>query len=175
MRGAAVVLLVLPLLAGCLAGNDDDPDVAPVVDEPVADAPKGLNLTGLAPFSLQLCDQGYRLVQTATSARTSPADRQCDFRVTKPLLDPALFDWQGQHGPGNEVSVAVNPIDPLNLAGGAKDYTVSYISDTADCGEYTVWNGHFWSKDGGRTWANDLVPGFVGDPRDSPLKGNLCN
>lgn len=175
MRGLASLLFVLPLLAGCLAGSDDDPDAPAVLDEPVADAPKGLDLAGLAPFSLQLCDQGYRLVQAAAATRTSPADRQCDFRVTKPLLDPALFDWQGQHGPGNEVSVAVNPIDPLNLAGGAKDYTVSYISDTADCGEYTVWNGHFWSKDGGRTWANDLVPGFVGDPRPSPLKGNLCN
>jgi hypothetical protein len=175
MRAAAIVLLVLPLLAGCLADDGGGPDDPPAVDAPVAGVGEGFELTTLPPFSLQLCDHGYRVVQLAAEPRVAPADRQCDFRVTKPLLDPNKFDWQGQHGPGNEVSVAVNPVDPLNLAGGAKDYTVSYISDTADCGEYTVWNGHFWSKDGGRTWANDLIPGFVGDPRESPLKGNLCN
>ena len=130
---------------------------------------------GLPPFSLQLCDQGYRVVQQAGAPSLTVSGRHCDARVTKPLDDPTRFDWQGQHGPGNEVSMAVNPADPLNLAGGAKDYTVSYISDVADCGEYTVWNGHFVSHDGGRTWSNDLVPGFVGDPRDSPLRGNLCN
>lgn len=175
MRGLAVLLLVAPLVAGCLA---DDPKEAtdPVQDNPVADVPPGTDLATLPPFSLQLCDQGYRLVQTAAAALAAPDDgRNCDFRVTKPIDDPTRFDWQGQHGPANEVSVAVNPADPLNLAGGAKDYTVSYISDTADCGEYTVWNGHFVTHDGGRTWSNDLVPGFVGDPRASPLKGNLCN
>lgn len=175
MRGLAVLLFLAPLLAGCLADDGDDPAVSPAIDQPVADVEDTFDLGTLPPFSLQLCDQGYRVAQLASEARTLPADRSCDFRVTKPLLDPTLFDWQGQHGPGNEVSVAVNPIDPLNLAGGAKDYTVSYISDVADCGEYTVWNGHFWSKDGGRTWGNDLIPGFVGDPRESPLAGNLCN
>lgn len=170
MRAAAALLLV-PLLAGCLSDDGSGPDpLQPVVGL----VPDG-NVAALPPFSLQLCDQGYRVVQPAAQPRSAPEGRLCDFRVTKPLEDATRFDWQGQHGPGNEVSVAVNPVDPLNLAGGAKDYTVSYISDTADCGEYTVWNGHFVSHDGGRTWSNDLVPGFVGDPRPSPLKGNLCN
>jgi hypothetical protein len=175
MRGAAALLIALPLLAGCLSGGGEGDAPTPVTDEPVAGVEDGFDPASLPPFSLQLCDQGYRLVQSAADARATPPGRSCDFRVTKPLLDPSLFDWQGQHGPANEVSVAVNPVDPLNVAGGAKDYTVSYISDDADCGEYTVWNGHFWSKDGGRTWANDLIPGFQGDPRASPLKGNLCN
>lgn len=172
VRGLAVLLLVASLMAGCLAdeGTDEPPQ------RPVDGLASDDELAALQPFTLQLCDHGYRTVQRASAPLAAPADgRQCDFRVTKPLEDPERFDWQGQHGPGNEVSVAVNPVDPLNLAGGAKDYTVSYISDTADCGEFTVWNGHFVSHDGGRTWANDLVPGFVGDPRASPLKGNLCN
>ncbi|MEK6975189.1 MAG: sialidase family protein [Candidatus Thermoplasmatota archaeon] len=173
MRLTPIVLVALSLLAGCFGGEDGTSD--PVQDEPVSGLSADADLTTYAPFSLQLCDQGYRLVQVAMQATAASADRSCDFRVTKPLEDPTRFDWQGQHGPGNEVSMAVDPNSPLTLAGGAKDYTVSYISDTADCGEYTVWNGHFWSHDGGRTWANDLVPGFVGDPRPSPLKGNLCN
>lgn len=167
MRFAALVALVT-LLSGC---TSTAPDAG---DTPVFEAVSGGNATA-GPWMLQLCDQGYRLVQAANMTLWQPADRTCDFRVTKPLDDPARFDWQNQHGPGNEVSLAVNPTDPLNLAGGAKDYTVSYISDVAGCGEYTVWNGHFWSLDGGRTWANDLIPGFPGDDRPSPLKGNECN
>ena len=170
MRLACAALLTLALLAGCLSGDGGDGPTTPA-----AGLVPDTDLDALPPFSLQLCDQGYRLAQPALAPRTVPAGRLCDFRVTKPLDDPARFDWQGQHGPANEVSVAVNPADPLNLAGGAKDYTVSYISDVAQCGEYTVWNGHFASHDGGRTWSNDLVPGFAGDPRPSPLAGNLCN
>ena len=173
MRLACVALLTLALLAGCFSDDGADGPV-PVSDEPVAGLGTA-DAASLAPFVLQLCDQGYRVAQAALQPRTAPDDRSCDFRVTKPLDDPSRFDWQTQHGPGNEVSMAVSPTDLRNLAGGAKDYTVSYISDVAQCGEYTVWNGHYVSHDAGRTWSNDLVPGFVGDPRESPLAGNLCN
>ncbi len=163
------LLFVVLTFAGCLQEEEASDPTPPPVPDPV------IGGDATAPWSLQLCDHGYRTVQPADAAWRVPTDRTCDFRVTKPLLDPGRFDWQTQHGPGNEVSLAVNPTDPLNLAGGAKDYTVSYISEVADCGQYTVWNGHFWSLDGGRTWGNDLIPGFKGDPRDSPLHGNECN
>jgi hypothetical protein len=174
MQRLVIVVLGVALLAGCFGGSNQgqgEPETKQTVfgveEHNYADLPK---------YLLQLCDYGYRTAHAAASGNFTPLDgRTCDFRVTKPLIDPKVFDWRNQHGPGNEVSLAVNPVNPLNLAGGAKDYTVSYISDTADCGQYTVWNGHFWSKDGGRTWANDLIPGFVGDTRPSPLKGNLCN
>lgn len=184
MQRVVAVLLLSAILAGCFGGNDgpsaSGADRAPIIHIQGGTEQDVAAAFAASPYHLQLCDYGYRAVQPASHLEAAddavaPDGRQCDFRVTKPLLDPTLFDWVHQHGPGNEVSVAVNPVNPRNVAGGAKDYTVSYISDTADCGEYTVWNGHFWSMDGGRTWTNDLVPGFVGDPRESALKGNLCN
>ncbi len=181
MRVLVVLLLLGGALAGCLGVDDVDDDQAsprPAVVSPDGSSAHG-NAKALPPWTMQLCDHGYAVVTHASTgvavSRAGPADRDCNFRVTKPLDDPSRFDWTSQHGPANEVSMAVNPTNPLNVVGGAKDYTVSYISDTADCGQYTVWNGHFWSMDGGRTWNNDLIPGFPGDPRDSPLKGNLCN
>lgn len=181
-------LLLVAALAGCLSGEEtpdgsDRPAVAGATAEgvPIFFALDGrtthVPLDELPAWSLQLCDHGYRVAAQATLPVFAPdaTDRSCDFRVTHPLVDPDAFDWVNQHGPANEVSLAVNPTDPLNLAGGGKDYTVSYISDTAGCGQYTVWNGHYWSLDAGRTWTNDLIPGFPGDPRDSPLSGNECN
>lgn len=157
-------LLVLPLLAGCFGGGDGGRDPPVASDEDLAKA---------APFSIFLCKDGYRIGANATRAGTDV----CNHRVTKPLVDAGQFDWQSQHGPGNEVSVAVNPLDPLQVAGGAKDYTVSYLPDAPapGCGQYTVWMGTFASSDGGITWTNDLMPGFPGDARPSNLKGNRCN
>ncbi len=143
--------------AGCLESTADEPTPEPV---PTA---------GAAGWNLFLCKDGVR-------AATPDDFDACNHRVTKPLLDPSTQDWTTQHGPANEVSIAVDPTNPMRLAGGGKDYTVSYLwNDTRDCGQYTVWMGTYWSTDGGLTWGNDLMPGFPNDPRDSPLKGNLCN
>lgn len=166
MRGSpavAALLFVLALLAGCLGGpGSSGPGLASDAD-----------ITAAAPFTIFLCKDGYRVGAAAT---TSGIDT-CNHRVTHPLLSNQSFDWTTQHGPANEVSVAVNPVDPLNVAGGAKDYTVSYIANAPapGCGQYTVWMGMFSSHDGGITWTNDLMPGFPGDTRPSPLAGNKCN
>ncbi|HET6405824.1 MAG TPA: sialidase family protein [Candidatus Thermoplasmatota archaeon] len=53
---------------------------------------------------------------------------------------------------GNEVTIAVNPTDPLNIVAGAKDYSPW---TAGDC----VWDGIYVTKDGGRTWINHHVPG----------------
>lgn len=53
---------------------------------------------------------------------------------------------------GNEVTIAVNPTDPLNIVAGAKDYSPW---TAGDC----VWDGVYVTKDGGRTWINHHVPG----------------
>lgn len=53
---------------------------------------------------------------------------------------------------GNEVTVAVNPLDPLNIVAGAKDYSPW---TAGDC----VWDGIYVTKDGGATWHNHHVPG----------------
>lgn len=161
-------LLLTVALVGCLGDAGDDDGGRAAGNGFVVPAREDADAAG--PFSVFLCKDGYRLPQDAIAEQ----DR-CNHRVTRPLVDPDTLDVVGQHGPANEVSIAVNPRNPLELAGGGKDYTVSYVSDVAQCGEYTVWMGTYWSTDGGLTWGNDLMPGFPGDTRDSPLKGNWCN
>ncbi len=56
----------------------------------------------------------------------------------------------------NELSLAVNPIDPLNIIATGKDYTPEHA---ADC----VWSGIYVTKDGGLTWMNANVPDSPGD------------
>lgn len=53
---------------------------------------------------------------------------------------------------GNEVTIAVNPTDPLNIVAGAKDYSPW---TAGDC----VWDGVYVTVDGGKTWTNSHVPG----------------
>ena len=160
-------LLVAPALAGCL--DSDGADQVAAGDDLVAPSSDAVAAAG--PFALLLCTDGYHL---ATTALDGTLDR-CNHRVTRPLQDGSRLDVVSQHGPANEVSIAVNPLDPLNAAGGGKDYTVSYVSDHAECGDFTVWMGTYHSQDGGLTWDNDLMPGFPGDERTSPLSGNDCN
>lgn len=52
----------------------------------------------------------------------------------------------------NELSVAVNPTNPLNIIATGKDYTPD---EAGDC----VWAGVYATLDGGLTWTNQNVPG----------------
>ncbi len=52
----------------------------------------------------------------------------------------------------NELSISVNPTDPLNIIATGKDYTPD---EAGDC----VWSGLYTTKDGGLTWKNQNVPG----------------
>lgn len=56
---------------------------------------------------------------------------------------------------GNEVTIAVNPLDPRNVVGGAKDY---YPADAGEC----VWDGVYVTHDGARTPYEDRS--FDGSP-----------
>jgi hypothetical protein len=53
---------------------------------------------------------------------------------------------------GNEVTIAVSRKDPLNVVGGAKDYT-------PDSAGQCVWDGVYATHDGGKTWDAKNVPG----------------
>jgi hypothetical protein len=66
----------------------------------------------------------------------------CNFEAT---LTPATRQ-------ANELSIAVNPLDPLNIIATGKDYTPE---EAGDC----VWAGVYTTKDGGLTWKNQNVPG----------------
>ncbi len=160
--------LATTAVAGCLGDDADDTDPGDEIAE--IHRPTDADLADAQPFSLFLCKDGYHI-----DAHVQRYLDNCNHRVTKPLERTSWFNWTAQHGPANEVDIAVNPNDPLQLAGGAKDYTVSYVSDHAACGEYTVWMGTYASKDAGLTWSNDLMRGFPGDNRSSPLAGNQCN
>src|ERR1051325_2330277 len=56
---------------------------------------------------------------------------------------------------GNEVTIAVNPKDPKNIVGGAKDY---YPPDAGEC----VWDGVYVTHDAGATPVQDRS--FDGSP-----------
>ncbi len=56
---------------------------------------------------------------------------------------------------GNEVTIAVNPLDPRNVVGGAKDY---YPADAGEC----VWDGVYVTHDGAATAYEDRS--FDGSP-----------
>jgi hypothetical protein len=145
----AVTLPVLLLVAsGCLAGPDLPLEAATLPRSPFPPLPDGA-----APFTHRLC-QGDAVLPIA-GTRGIP----CDVRVTH------------ENGPAAEVSLAVNPLNPLNLVGGAKDFT---LGRDGSCGEYNVWSGTYWSHDGGRTWKNGLLPGHPGDDNRTALSDYAC-
>jgi hypothetical protein len=78
-------------------------------------------------------------------------ERVCNFEAT---LSPDTRQ-------ANELSIAVNPADPLNIIATGKDYTPN---EAGDC----VWSGVYTTMDGGKTWKNQNVPGSpwkkLGDP-----------
>ncbi|MGB1697157.1 MAG: hypothetical protein ACPHK8_02015 [Thermoplasmatota archaeon] len=70
--------------------------------------------------------------------------------------DSCNFEMTPDEGrEGNEVTIAVNPKNPQNIVGGAKDY---YPTDAGEC----VWNGVYVTHDGGRTTYEDRS--FDGSP-----------
>jgi len=73
------------------------------------------------------------------------------------------------HGPKEETWAAVNPKDPDNVVIAAKDLNPDL---SAKC----VWNGVYYTKDGGRTWNNTAIGGNYADRAPtSPFYGYACN
>ncbi|MHB8605068.1 MAG: hypothetical protein ACYDCK_07390 [Thermoplasmatota archaeon] len=75
----------------------------------------------------------------AASLRCQPL---CDLQMT---VSP-------KERQGNEVTIAVNPKDPMNVVGGAKDYTPE---SAGQC----VWDGVYSTMDGGKTFTSKNMPG----------------
>ena len=56
----------------------------------------------------------------------------------------------------NEMSVAINPVNPLNMVAGANDYGCNE-------GYEDAWAGYYYTNDGGETWDSGCIPGYPGD------------
>jgi hypothetical protein len=145
MRAAALALLALAL-SGCLA----TPGPAPAgAVQPAALPPLPV---GVEAFTQLVCGG-------ALQALSGDHREGCNWAVT------------GVNGPAAEVSVAVNPRDPRNLVGGAKDFT---LGEDPRCGKYNVWSGAYASFDGGRVWSSGLLPGHPNDTRRTALSDYAC-
>lgn len=133
-------LLVVGVLAGCLGAGDPAPAAPdPVVpDDAIGYAFEGVDSKGL-PVPLLLCQP---MLDGAAGLHASA--RRCNFNMSPD---------EGRQG--NEVTIGVNPMDPRNVVGGAKDY---YPADAGEC----VWDGVYVTHDGGATTYEDRS--FDGSP-----------
>lgn len=134
------VLLAMGTLAGCL---DDGPAAEQLPETIVPEESIGYDFTGVdaqgLPVPLLLC-----LPMLPEELGLHASSERCNFLMTPD---------EGRQG--NEVTIAVNPTDPRNVVGGAKDY---YPADAGEC----VWDGVYVTHDGGRTTYEDRS--FDGSP-----------
>jgi hypothetical protein len=140
---ALAALLALSVLAGCFQASKT-PATAPTQTVVPADA-VGYQFTGLdskgLPVPKLLCRP---MIAGEEAIHNGGAGQRCNYLMTP--------DEARQ---GNEVTIAVNPTDPKNIVGGAKDY---YPADAGDC----VWDGVYVTHDGGATQWQDRS--FDGSP-----------
>jgi hypothetical protein len=128
VRLVALVALAVLVLAGCAqTAQPTRPDLGPGI--PFV----GLDAHGMPVPALQ-----------CHPALEAGAPGRCNFEMTPD---------EGRQG--NEVTIAVNPTDPRNVVGGAKDY---YPPDAGEC----VWDGIYVTHDGGRSRYADRS--FDGSP-----------
>jgi len=130
MRALALglsVLLSAGVLAGCLSG----PSTTTTSQAPFERDPRfgpGFNYTAVdadgLPVPFLLCHAAQRTNLSAAGCNTN------------------LTPTAGRTG--NEVTIAVDPANPKNVVGGAKDY---FPTDAGQC----VWDGIYVSHDGGAT------------------------
>ncbi len=142
------------LFAGCASDDANDPDVGPATTLP--DHGPGYNYTGFdahgLPMPVLFCVQDYAI--SATAPEAAGAAKWTDFEMLEAQrCNLEMTPDEGREG--NEVTIAVNPLDPRNIVGGAKDY---YPADAGEC----VWDGVYVTHDGGRTPFEDRS--FDGSP-----------
>lgn len=130
-----VALLSVSLVAGCF-GAEDGP--RPTLPPP-------------------LSYSQFRCVDGSLHPATPDDPVKCNVRITQ---NAPRFN-----GPANELTIAVDPTNPLRLTAGAKDYT---LGPYTECGRTRVWSGYYWSTDGGYTWGNNLLPGHDQGPQTTP-------
>ena len=93
-----------------------------------------------------------------------PASGSAGFRVGRNVQVSDEPHFQ------REVALAVNPADDRNLIAAANDGRITLPScrntpDIPELFEGCVWVGVYTSRNAGRTWRSDLIPGYPGGPR----------
>src|SRR2546426_1812162 len=129
---ATALALMLPLLASPASVPVTHPSVpAPIRPLPAPDSVpmSGVVTAGPPPV----------ILAAGTDIGTIPFGTQ--YRVTN------------TPGAQNEVSIAVNPTNPLNIIATANDYRGG-----------DAWCGVYATRDGGRTWLEQLLPPGRGPP-----------
>lgn len=139
-------LMATIALAGCVDNDDGTGDAGSMVPDDQYGpgfTPVAVDANGF-PAPVLVCreplDTADDMGQPVPGADTT----RCNFEMTPD---------EGREG--NEVTIAVNPTNPQNIVGGAKDY---YEPDAGEC----VWNGVYVTHDGGRTAYQDR--NFDGSP-----------
>src|SRR5919197_508984 len=109
-----------------------------------------------AAADVRVTDQAY----VRHDGGTDPTILSCNSDAPEPP--------NGGERQQNEPTAAVDPLDTSKLTAGANDY----------CGVPTIgdaWAGFYYSRDGGATWVNSLLPGYKTDTSPegmaSPLFG----
>jgi hypothetical protein len=103
---------------------------------------------------------------SAVGSAASPSGAR-DARVTRDFRTRTYLRYDGRSDATmagcstgrrsqNEPAVAVDPTDPDIVIAGANDYCAQIVNGD-------VWTGYYRSTDGGSTWSNSLVPGYLND------------
>ncbi len=145
-RVLMAALMTSLVFAGCVQDDDEtigDNGAVPADDFGPGYAPDLFDANGF-PVPVLTCREPLDEPQIGDSPMPVPPVARCNFEMTPD---------EGREG--NEVTIAVNPTNPQNIVGGAKDY---YEPDAGEC----VWNGVYVTHDGGRTAFEDRS--FDGSP-----------
>src|SRR4051794_156929 len=154
IAGAAAVAIVFvaPALGGNSAGTPGGWKFAPTINAPWAQGGEDDVLDDPDPNAVGIC----RSSLFATNPYAPTTD--IDAIVGDPINNSGASNF-GCTTPQNETSVAVNPRNPLNVVAGANDYR--HCCDFTGLNDGTGWA--YYSRDGGRTWANVQLPGLTAE------------
>jgi hypothetical protein len=84
------------------------------------------------------------------------------FDATAPVGEDADPDDGGLFRQGNEPYSVIDPTDPDTIVAGWNDYCLTDFQ--------AGWEGFAYSRDGGATWTDSLVPGY---PQDTSMLGQM--
>ena len=137
VAAAILATLVVGFFAGCVEGPEPDPSTTPRVTHGPGFEVRQVDSKGL-PRPYFLCHEPLDAMDSDQAKPVPGANKtRCNFEMT-PDAGRA----------GNEVGIAVNPKDPRNVVGAAKDY---FPEDAGEC----VWDGIYVTHDGAKTAYQD--------------------